>query len=178
MNVLSIAQIANWIGIGSVILILIGLLIQWLTKPPKNNLIKDSEALEQALKNWETIVVGAENIETHRDVKTFANLARVICALHEKRFEKETKNMVPVLVGLTALVTIEELGMSKESYNKLKSKNYEFQNSNLKNSINVNWKNDILSKIKELEEQLDCDSWKQFLEIAKFVEFPETSSKS
>ena len=188
-----------WIvGLAVLILIVLALLIillTWIFEPHARLYqfnFKYSQELKNSLKIWQPIV--ADSFETHRDVKTFANIARVICELSEK----STENRVRLLVALTALVAIENPKVTEQS-------NFELLYHHLiklliqrlikllqylKNSINVQRKkevlveiNNILSeiiKIMELrQDELDDNRWKQFceqyLETAKFVEFPQNS---
>lgn len=144
-------------------------LIYWICRPTEaqrnKTIFKDSEDLNIALSLWEPVVV--EIIETYRDVKKFANLARFVCALCENKNER----IVHILVGLTALVAIGELKVSKQSINKFKTETFECFNPTLKHSIDDERKELILSQIKILQDALDDDSCEQFLKIAKFIEF-------
>ncbi len=130
--------------------------------------VKDSAELENALSHWNDIVI--ESLETHRDVKIFKNLARVICELSETNSKKRVRN----LVGLTALFTIGELKVSDLSYIKLRISNFYFFSPNLKN-IEPKTKIKFMSTIQRLDRELDDTSIELFLKVSKSVEFPATS---
>lgn len=185
LNGMQLPQPINSIGIEYLVIALFVLLIvtlipliKWIREPTQVQVqrnetnLKDKEELKKTLSTWKPIV--EENIETQRDFKNFANLVRVICELSEKK----TNEMVRILVGLTALVTIGELKLSEQS-NKLEPLNFEFLYQHLNISIEdqSKKKEKILLEIEFLQKNLDDDSWEQFLKIAKFVEFPTISSE-
>ena len=172
---MAISHIGNLITIVLVIFILLAFLL-YVYKPSqaqqRRTQFIDSEDLKEWLEKWKPIV--AERFDTHREVKLFANLARVICSLNEKK----TKKMTRVLVGLTALVTIGELELSRRSYDEFMSRSYDYLEPYQKNSIDHQMNTTDVSQIKKLQSELDEDTWERFLRIAKFVEFPEINRKS
>ena len=159
-------------AVACVILLAVSVFIRWadqIIERRKTERFTENKVLREILVEWEPIVL--TSYKTIRDVKMFANRARIIC---RRDLNNDNENVVHRLVAFTALVHLGEArqNVTFNDVEQFENCKLQWQNRLSKIFIEAELETNKHQEIPKILQNASMEDWNYFTKLATIIGFP------